>query len=90
MHDRNRGADYELIFINDGSVEIAVKDRGVGIPDVEQARRPLFTTGGQERAGMGFTIMESFMDVLRVRSAPGKGTTVTMRRRIARRLGAGV
>ena len=79
-----------LRLFDDGSVEIAVKDRGVGIPDVEQARRPLFTTGGQERAGMGFTIMESFMDVLRVRSAPGKGTTVTMRRRIARRLGAGV
>ena len=79
-----------LRLFDDGSVEIAVKDRGVGIPDVEQARRPLFTTGGQERAGMGFTIMESFMDVLRVRSAPGKGTTVTMRLRIARRLGAGV
>ena len=65
-----------------------VKDSGVGIPDVEKARKPLFTTGGDDRSGMGFTIMESFMDTLKVRSAPGKGTTVTMRRRVSRRLGA--
>ncbi len=72
----------------DGSVlEIQVKDSGVGIPDVDQARTPLFTTGGEERSGMGFTIMESFMDGLKVRSKPDKGTTVTMRKRIARRAG---
>ena len=70
-----------------GTLEIVVKDWGVGIADVEQARVPLFTTGSEERAGMGFTIMESFMDTLRVRSAPGKGTTVTMRRAIAQREG---
>ena len=70
-------------------LEIVVKDWGVGIADVEQARTPLFTTGGEERSGMGFTIMESFMDALKVRSAPGKGTTVTMGRRIARRAGRG-
>ena len=70
-------------------LEIVVKDWGVGIADVEQARTPLFTTGGEERSGMGFTIMESFMDTLKVRSAPGKGTTVTMGRRIARRAGRG-
>ena len=70
-------------------LEIVVKDRGVGIADVERARTPLFTTGGEERSGMGFTIMESFMDTLKVRSAPGKGTTVTMGRRIARRAGRG-
>jgi stage II sporulation protein AB (anti-sigma F factor) len=76
------------LSIREGNVlEIAVKDWGVGIPDVEQARVPLFTTGSEERSGMGFTIMESFMDVLRVRSTPGKGTTVTMRRKIARRVG---
>ena len=67
-------------------LEVVVRDWGVGIPDVEQARTPLFTTGSQERSGMGFTIMESFMDTLRVRSTPGKGTTVTMRRKIARRM----
>ena len=67
------------------TLEIAVKDWGVGIEDVERAREPMFTTGSQERSGMGFTIMESFMDTLKVRSVPGKGTTVTMRRKIARR-----
>ena len=74
--------------IREGHVlEIVVKDWGVGIADVDQARTPLFTTGNEERSGMGFTIMESFMDVLKVRSAPGKGTTVTMARKISRRAG---
>ena len=69
--------------ICEGNVlEVTVKDHGRGIPDVEQARRPMFTTGGEERSGMGFTIMESFMDKVAVRSAVGKGTKVTMRRRI--------
>ena len=60
--------------------EIIIKDRGCGIPDVCKAREPMFTTGGSERSGMGFTIMESFMDHLSVRSTPGKGTTVKMRK----------
>ena len=77
----------KLRLYEDNSVEIVVRDWGVGIPDVEQARQPMYTTGGEERAGMGFTIMESFMDTLRLRSVPGKGTTVTMRRRISRRTG---
>ena len=71
----------------DHALEIMVKDWGVGIADVEQARTPLFTTGNEERSGMGFTIMESFMDTVRVRSTPGKGTAVTMTRRISRRAG---
>ena len=71
----------------DNSLEISVKDSGVGIEDVEKARTPLFTTGSDERSGMGFTIMESFMDGIRVRSAPGKGTTVVLRKRISPRLG---
>ena len=57
-------------------LELTVRDWGKGIDNVEQARKPLFTTGGSERSGMGFTIMESFMDKLTVRSVPGKGTTV--------------
>jgi stage II sporulation protein AB (anti-sigma F factor) len=69
------------------TVEISVRDWGRGIEDVEQAMKPLFTTGGGERSGMGFTIMGSFMDKLRVRSVPGKGTTVVMRRTICPRLG---
>ena len=77
----------KLRLRDDHSLEIVVRDWGVGIADVEQARTPLFTTGNEERSGMGFTIMESFMDSLKVRSAPGKGTTVTMRRKIVRRMG---
>ena len=75
----------KLRIKEDHALEIVVKDWGVGIEDVDQARTPLFTTGSEERSGMGFTIMESFMDTLKVRSTPGKGTTVTMSRKIARR-----
>lgn len=67
-------------------LEITVKDHGRGIPDIEKARQPMFTTGGEERSGMGFTIMESFMDRLTVKSVVNKGTTVVMRRKIATRL----
>jgi stage II sporulation protein AB (anti-sigma F factor) len=70
-------------IIDNNTLEIVVKDWGKGIEDIEKAREPMFTTGGEERSGMGFTIMESFMDKLRVRSSPGRGVTVTMRRRIA-------
>lgn len=63
-------------------IEIVVSDKGCGIEDVEAARAPLFTTGGAGRSGMGFTIMDSFMDELRVRSHPGKGTTVVMKKRL--------
>lgn len=74
--------------IFDGNVlEIVVRDWGCGIADVDKAREPLYTTGGEERSGMGFTIMESFMDALIVRSRPGKGTVVTMKRKIAQRSG---
>ena len=70
-----------------GSVlELSVRDWGRGIDNVEQARKPLFTTGGSERSGMGFTIMESFTARLTVRSVPGKGTAVQMRKRNAPRL----
>ena len=72
--------------ICEGNVlELTVKDGGKGIGDVEKALQPMFTTGGEERSGMGFTIMESFMDALTVRSTPGRGTVVTMRKRIASR-----
>ena len=66
-------------------LDIVIRDKGCGMEDVEKARAPMFTTGGPERSGMGFTIMESFMDTLRVKSVPGRGTTVTMCRRIRRR-----
>ena len=66
----------------DRRLEISVRDWGCGIEIVDRAREPLFTTGGEDRSGMGFTIMESFMDKVKVRSKPGGGTTVTMTRRI--------
>ena len=66
-------------------LDIVIKDRGIGITDLEQARKPMFTTGGSERSGMGFTIMESFMTSFTVTSEPGKGTCVHMRRKINRR-----
>ena len=66
-------------------LDIMVKDKGCGIADLAQARKPLYTTGGEERSGMGFTIMESFMTDFKVTSAPGRGTTVHMKRKIARR-----
>ena len=70
-------------------LELTVKDHGRGIADVEKAREPLYTTGGEERSGMGFTIMESFMDKLTVRSVPGRGTTVLMRKKLAPRMKSG-
>ena len=73
-------------ILKDNVLDIVIKDKGIGIPDVEQARRPSFTTGGAERSGMGFTIMESFMTRLEITSKPGKGTTVHMRRKLQRRL----
>ena len=69
----------------DGTLRVAVADKGCGIPDVSKAMEPLFTTGGAERAGLGFAVMESFMDSVKVRSAPGKGTRVTLSKRLGTR-----
>lgn len=65
-------------LFDNGLVRVRVRDRGCGIADVRQAMEPLFTTLGGERAGLGFAVMESFMDKVRVRSVPGKGTSVSM------------
>lgn len=72
-------------ILKDNVLDIVVKDKGVGITDIDQARKPMFTTGGSDRSGMGFTIMESFMTAFELSSAPGKGTTVHMRRKLQRR-----
>ncbi|MFZ5973931.1 MAG: anti-sigma F factor [Bacillota bacterium] len=79
-----RVARVEMQARIEGDVlEIVVKDRGVGIKDVEKAREPLFTTGDDtERSGMGFTMMETFMDEVEIESAVGRGTTVRMRKRL--------
>lgn len=73
-------------ILSDNVLELTIRDWGCGIENVQQARQPLFTTGGEERSGMGFTIMESFTDHLTVKSAPMKGTSVTMRKRISQRI----
>lgn len=73
-----------IVYINayileNRKVVVDVKDKGKGIADVEEAMQPLFTTSPEtERSGLGFTLMESFMDKLKVRSVPGKGTCVHM------------
>ena len=76
----------KLKLLEGDVLEVTVKDWGCGIPNVAQAMEPLFTTGGEERSGMGFSIMSCFMDRLRVRSAPGRGTTVVMRKKFSRRI----
>jgi len=78
------------IYINariyaSGKLSVKIRDTGCGITDVRQAMEPLFTTGGSDRSGLGFTVMESFTDKLKVRSNPGKGTTVTLEKFIERR-----
>ena len=75
----------KLRILEGSELEITVRDWGCGIPDVEQAMEPLYTTGGEDRSGMGFSIMACFTDKLRVRSTPGKGTTVVLRKKISRR-----
>ena len=72
-------------ILKDNTLDIVIRDKGVGIADLEKARRPMYTTGGADRSGMGFTIMESFMSDFSVVSKPGKGTTVHMRRKLQRR-----
>lgn len=72
-------------ILKDSILDIVIKDKGIGISDLDQARRPMFTTGGTERSGMGFTIMESFMTNFDVTSSPGRGTTIHMRRKLQRR-----
>lgn len=67
----------------DDRITIKIKDHGCGIADVKKAMEPLYTTGGGERAGLGFAVMQELMDEVRVTSVPGKGTTVTLRRQLS-------
>ncbi len=77
------GKIYITVSAEGDTVKIKIRDCGCGIEDVEKAKQPLFTTGGEERAGLGFAVMESFTDKLKVRSTVGKGTTVTMQKKIS-------
>ena len=80
------GQIYITVSLYDNAtVRIRVADRGIGIADVENAMLPMVTSGGEERSGLGFTVMQTFMDTLKVRSTPGKGTTVTMGKKITQR-----
>ena len=74
-------------ILSDNVLDIVIRDKGRGIENVEEARKPMYTTGGEERSGMGFTIMESFMHELKVVSRQGKGTSVHMKRKILKRGG---
>ncbi|MGM9643378.1 MAG: anti-sigma F factor [Eubacteriales bacterium] len=74
----------EIKLREDGTVILSVKDKGVGIPDIAKAREPLFTTDAAgERSGMGFTVMEGFCDSVKIVSKPGKGTAVTLTRKLS-------
>ena len=86
----NRSGMVHLRCTLEGDLFTAtVRDDGVGIRDIEQARQPFFTTRPElERSGMGFTVMEAFMEEVVIESVPGQGTSVTMKKRIARRDGA--
>ncbi len=78
-----QGKIYITVSIFENNIiRIKIRDKGVGIPDIEKAMEPLYTTAGEERAGLGFAVMESFMDKVRVSSKPGNGTTVVMEKKI--------
>jgi stage II sporulation protein AB (anti-sigma F factor) len=80
------GIVYIQVIIEDGLIDLTIKDVGMGIVDVEEARQPLFTTKPDlERSGMGFTIMENFMDEVEVHSQPGRGTEVRLRKHLQNR-----
>ena len=68
----------QVRLFENGRVQVKIRDKGCGIPNIQQAMEPLFTTGGEDRSGLGFSVMESFTDKLKVRSKEGRGTTVTM------------
>ena len=72
-------------FYEENELRIIVADKGCGIEDVQQAMQPLFTTGGEERAGLGFAVMESFMDQIKVSSKSGRGTRVTLVKKLGSR-----
>lgn len=81
--DREGDVELHIRLLAQREIYLRIKDQGCGIADVGQAMEPLFTTAPEEeRAGLGFAVMKSFMDKLQVKSTPGKGTTVTMRKKL--------
>ena len=80
--ERNGKIYITVSIFENNIIRIKIRDKGIGIEDIEKAMEPLFTTAGGERAGLGFAVMESFMDKVRVTSKPGMGTTVVMEKKI--------
>lgn len=88
VHAYNNGIGKIYIsaeIVEPNSIKIKIRDKGCGIENVEKAMEPLYTTVGGERAGLGFAVMQSFMDNLKVRSVVGKGTTIIMTKKISQR-----
>lgn len=86
-YDNRLGIIYISVKIYDsGQVVIKIRDKGCGIENINKAMEPLYTTGGTERAGLGFAVMQSFMDNIKVTSKQGKGTTVTLTKNIIPRV----
>ncbi|MFB5661579.1 anti-sigma F factor [Alteribacillus sp. HJP-4] len=85
-HENPASTIIIMVQIDSDAIEISIKDNGAGIDNIDKAREPLFTTKPElERSGMGFTIMENFMDEVEITSEPGRGTTVYMKKKLARR-----
>lgn len=80
--DRPGRIYIDAALLEGNVLRVKIRDKGCGIEDVSRAMEPLFSTAGNERSGLGFTVMESFCDSVRVRSAPGKGTVVTLTKTI--------
>lgn len=79
------GVIYINVTIENGSIDLKIKDEGIGISDVEEARQPLYTSKPElERSGMGFTIMENFMDEVEVHSQPDKGTEIRLKKHLSK------
>ncbi|WP_164668712.1 anti-sigma F factor [Virgibacillus doumboii] len=88
IHGYNNEPSHHIsisCILHDGEVELTIKDNGIGIGDVDEARQPLYTSKPEmERSGMGFTIIENFMDSIEVISSPGNGTTVNMTKQLSK------
>lgn len=86
-YKQNMGTIYIAVQIfENGKIVIKIRDKGCGIENVNQAMEPMFTTGGDERAGLGFAVMQSFMDKIKVTSKTGKGTSITLEKNIIPRV----
>ncbi|MFC4022885.1 anti-sigma F factor [Oceanobacillus longus] len=88
IHGYNNEANHKIFItciLQDGEIELTIKDHGIGIRDISEARQPLYTSKPEmERSGMGFTIIENFMDSVEVISSPDKGTTVYMTKQLSK------